>query len=210
MSYKKILLTSVLILSCFGAWAVYGTFGQSIASKSLYPDLVGNSFLAMDYIKEGPIFKSDLGIAKTKASSQQPSSSLVAISLKFENGLSYGYLTNYTYVFDAPKYGDMYLVLNNPKTNTQVDQAYTSDSLFEGEQLDAIKDEYLKINFVQALEIIEKAGGYNFRVDHQGRYNVTMLLACQSGGVLNWYVSYCDETSDEEQSWVVNAASGMI
>lgn len=209
MNYKKTLLVSFLILSSFIVWTAYAVSTEEI-SKVSGINLATNNFLNIDYIQEDAMFRQELLDVKSKIIKQYQQAELVAISLKFEDGLNYDCLVNYTYIFNIPSLKNKYLVASNPRIKSVVDQAIIADNLFGDIPTGAIKDEYLKINFVQALEIVEKFGGYNFRVDRYGKYNVTMLLNQSIGGVLNWQVSYFDETDNTKQTWTVNAASGKI
>ena len=209
MNYKRILLVSFLILSSFIVWTAYASSTEKIP---IIPsiNLATDSFLSLDYIKEDAVFRQELLDIKNKIKKQYTEAELVAISLKFEDGLNYNYLTNYTYVFDLPSFKNKYLVVNNPGIKSEVNQAIVDNDLFSNMSLDVIKDEYLKINFVQALEIVEKFGGYNFRADRYGKYSVTILLNQSMGSVLNWQISYFDEIDNTEQVWTVNASSGKI
>lgn len=209
MNYKRILLVSFLILSSFVVWTAYAS---STEQEAVIPDidLANDSFLNLDYIKEDIVFKQELLDVKNKIKNQYQQAELVGISLRFEDGLNYDYLTNYAYVFNSPSFNNKYLVVYNPRIKSEVDQAMANEDLFGSMSTGVINEEYLKINFVQALEIVEKFGGYNFRADCYGKYSVTILLNQLNGGVLNWQISYFDETDNTEKSWTVNAASGKI
>ncbi len=209
MNYKRILLVGFLIVSSFIVWTTYASSNEDLINDADV-DNKTNSFLSLDYIKEDAVFRQELLDTKNKTKKQYPKAELTAISLKFEDGLNYSYLINYAYVFDVPSFIDKYLVVNNPRIKSEVDQSLVGNDLFDNISVGVIKEEYLKINFVQALEIVERDGGYDFRADRYGKYNVTMLLNQSSGGVLNWQISYFDETDNTEKSWVVNAASGKI
>jgi len=209
MRYKKVLLALVLILPCFAIWAAYSAFGQSLTNSSDISNTSEGSFLTLDYIKEDADFKSDIGEAVGQVISSYPSADLIAMSLKFEDGLTYNHLANYSYIFDTYRDNDTYLVVNNPMIDSQMSQAFTND-LFDGAKLQKINENYLKINFVQALEIVEKSGGHEFRVDHRDGYSVSMLLTCAKGGILNWQISYAAKDGSPDLNWVVNATSGAI
>lgn len=209
MNYKRILLVGFLILSSFVAWTAYAASTEE-ATKISDINLAADSSLVLDYIQEDATFRQELTDVKNRVEKQYLGAELVAISLKFEDGLNYSHLKNYAYVFDVPSFKNEYLVVNNPRIELETEQALVEDDLFDNMSAGTIKDEYLKINFVQALEIVEKFGGYNFRADRYGKCNVTMLLSQSAGNVLNWQISYFDETDNMERTWIVNAASGKI
>jgi len=153
MSYKKILLALVLILPCFAIWAAYSAFGQSLTNSSEISNTSEGSFLTLDYIKEDAAFKSGIDEANNQVSFSYPSADLIALSLKFEDGLTYNHLANYSYIFNTYKANDTYLVVNNPIIDNYMSQAFTDD-LFDGAKLQRSNKNYLKINFIQALEIV--------------------------------------------------------
>jgi len=209
MNYKRILLVSFLILSSFVVWTAYASSTEE-TSLDLDINLATDSFLNLDYIEEDSVFRQELVDVKDKINKQYQQAEMIAMSLKFEDGLNYDYLTNYTYVFDSPSFENKYLVVNNPRIRSEVEEALADEDLFNDMPKAKIKEEYLKINFVQALEIVEKFGGYNFRADRYGKYSVSMLLSQSDGGILNWQISYFDKTDNTEQNWIVNAATGKV
>lgn len=202
MNYKKLILVLFLFLSALGLLTLKGSL--SSANQTVNDS---NSFLELDYIKEEVAIQKELLEAKNKALSWKKDATLLAISMEFYRGLHYDFLEQYNYIFDSPSI-DNYWIVNNPVIKESASQAYVESDLFGDVQLETIKEEYLKINFINALEIVERVGGYNFRVNHAEDYTVTLLLIQPRGGVLNWYISYSDD--QEEQVWRVNASSGSV
>src|SRR4030042_2193673 len=99
MSYKKVSLILFLVLAGFGIWSlvnVLGDAGHSGATPSLAS---GSSFLPFDYIKEEPTIQEELSEAKARALTWRGEHSLVAISMRFADGLGYDFLRHYNYVF---------------------------------------------------------------------------------------------------------------
>jgi len=210
MNHKKIFLILFLILSGFGIWGVSNYF-VSNGSASIMSSFASGSFLSLDYIKEDSVFRQELQSIKNKIQTQSPNADLLAISMKFDDGLSYDYLESYNYIFGfTDESENEYLIISSSKTDKDLSQAYVEQDLFDGIKPSLWAEEYLKINFVQALEIVERAGGYNFRINHGGNYSANLLLIQPTGGVLNWYISYCDEVDNQEQDWVVNASTGTV
>ena len=211
MSYKKIFLALFLILSGFGIWWGLFNYFTSSDSTSIIPSFASGSFLSLDYIKEDSIFRQELKSIKNMIQIQSPNTDLLAISMEFDNGLNYDYLESYNYIFGFSNQGDNeYLIVSSSKTDKNLSQVYIDQDLFDGVKPSLWSEEYLKINFVQVLEIVERAGGYNFRIDYNNDYNVTLLLIQPVGGVLNWYISYYDEINNQEQNWIVNASTGTV
>ena len=210
MKYRKVFLTLFLMLAGVG---LVGWFRVQVAQNNVYiasADLIEGSVLTLDYIKEDPAIKSELMTAKVRAQRWQADARTNAVSIKFEDGLSYEFLKQYNYVFSSQLESDKYLLINNPRINSGNNESYAEKSLFEAFAPEVIPEEYLKINFIQALEISEKAGGTDFRVANSGHYGVALLLMQPEGGVLSWYISYYDKQSSSERTWRVNAASGAV
>lgn len=206
MNYKKLILVLFLFLSGLGLLTLKGSLSsanQTVVSS----ELASSSFLELDYIKEETAVQTELAKAEEQALVWKKDAGLLAISMEFDKGLHYDFLEQYNYVFHSPS-TDNYWVINNPRTKESVSQAHAANDLFGDIRLEAIKEEYLKINFIHALEIVERAGGYSFRANHIGDYTVTLLLIQPQNGVLSWYISY--SADQEEQIWKVNAASGLI
>lgn len=208
MNYKKIVLLLFLFLSAAGIWIVadspLSSANQLVSNSQISP----RSFLELDYIKESDVIEQDLDLAKDKAHQWQTDAGLMAISMEFENGLNYDALEQYNYVFSSDSFIDKYWIVNNSKIKKQIEQAYVDKDLFGDIQLEYVDTKYLKINFVHALEIIEQAGGYDFRLNHANNYIVTLLLMQPQNGVLSWHVVYSSDK--EEKTWKVNAASGLV
>jgi hypothetical protein len=189
-----------------------GWFKVQAAQNNVHVEasnLAGENVLTLDYIKEDATIKSELVAAKLQAKSWQQDAHVVAVSIKFEDGLSYGFLKQYNYAFSSEIELDRYLLINNSRISGS-SQSYAEKSLFETAAPEVIPEEYLKINFLQALEIAERAGGDDFRIANNGHYGVALLLMQPEGGVLNWYISYYDKQSSSEKNWLVNATSGDL
>lgn len=206
MNYRKLILVLFLFLSALGLLTLRGPL-SSANQTVVDTELASSSFLELDYIKEEAVIHKELLEAKNQALVWKKDANLVAISMEFNRGLHYDFLEQYNYVFDSPT-ADNYWIINNPIIKESSSQAYAENDLFGDVQLEAIQEEYLKINFVHVLEIVERAGGYSFRVNHMENYTVTLLLIQPQDGVLSWYVSYSND--QEEQVWKVNASSGSI
>lgn len=209
MKYRKIFLTLFLMLTgalLIGWFKVQAT--QNTGSMAPVT-LAEESVLTLDYIKEDATIKSELMVAKSQAKSWQPDAQIAAISIKFEDGLSYEFLKQYNYAFSSKIDSDRYLLINNSRIGG-VARSYAEKNLFETVVPEGMPEEYLKINFVQALEITERAGGNDFRIANNGHYGVALLLMQPEGGVLNWYISYYDKQSSSEKNWLVNATSGDL
>lgn len=202
MNHKRLILVLFLFLAGLGLLTLKGSL--SSANQTINDS---HSFLELDYIKEEAAIQTELSEAKNQALVWEKDANLLAISMEFDKGLHYDFLEQYNYVFDSPS-ADNYWVINNPRTKETANQTYAANDIFGDIQLEAIKEEYLKINFIHALEIVERAGGYSFRINHAEDYTVTLLLIQPQNGVLSWYISYSDD--QEEQVWKVNAASGSI
>lgn len=172
------------------------------------PTLAAGSFLQLDYIKEDSTIKAELAQAEKQALRWDGNAKLVAISMRFDGGLDYDFLKRYAYMFQAPSISDYYVV-NSAKAAASA-QTYSQTELFGEIQPTVMTKDYLKINFVQALEIVERAGGSAFRADHSSNYTVNLLLVQPEGDVLSWVVSYQAKSGDESQVWRVNAASGSM
>lgn len=210
MNYKKIFLTLFLMLAGAG---LIGWFSVQATQNNVHvvsPSLAQENVLTLDYIKEDVTIKTELAGAKLQAKNWQSDAQITAISIKFEDGLSYEFLKQYNYAFSSQIEPDRYLLINNPRINSESNQSYAERSLFETVTPKIIPEEYLKINFIQALEITERAGGDNFRIANSGHYGVALLLMQPEGGILNWYISYYDKQSNSEKIWRVNATSGAL
>jgi len=206
MKYSRIISLALFLgLLGLGVWGLArGGFGKD----EVAPTLAAGSFLQLDYIKEDSTIKAELAQAERKALLWDSNAKLVAISMRFDGGLDYDFLKRYAYVFQTPGISDYY-VFNSAKAVAAA-QTYSQAELFGEVQPTEITKDYLKINFVQALEIVERAGGSTFRADHSGNYIVNLLLVQPEGDVLSWVVSYQAKSSDESQVWRVNAASGSV
>lgn len=208
MRYPKVIsLTLCLILIGLGGW---GVVHMLWGKDDVQPTLAAGSFLQLDYIKEDASFVAELADAYKQASRWNVQAKLAAISMRFDGGLDYDFLTRYVYVFQAAGVDSNYVV-NSSRVAQEVRSTYDPAEIF-GETVvpTNIDEEYLKINFVQALEIVEQAGGSTFRADHSGNYYVNLLLMQPERDVLSWIVSYQDKSSQEGRVWRVNAASGSV
>ena len=207
MRYPKVVsLTLGLVLIGLGGWGVTHAL---LGPKEVQPTLAAGSFLQLDYIKEDAAFQSELESAYKQAEYWNTQAQLAAISMRFDGGLDYDFLTRYVYVFRAPGVADNYVVAN-PRVSKDIRSTYDQAEMFGEVVPAAIAKEYLKINFVQALEIVEQSGGSSFRTDHSGNYYVSLLLMQPERDVLSWVVSYQDRSGTDSQIWRVNAASGSV
>lgn len=206
MKYSKIISWSLfLVLAGLGVWGVAHSI---IDRRDVTPTLAAGSFLQLDYIQEEPAIKAELVQAQKSAKRWNAAAELVAISMRFDDGLNYDVLQRYAYVFQAPGMTNDYVV-NNSRSIKQ-GQTYTPADIFGEIKPSIIDEEYLKINFVQALEITERAGGGDFRMSHSGNYSVSLLLIQPQNDVLSWVVAYQDKSGASSQIWRVNAATGSI
>lgn len=207
MKYPKaISLALGLVLIGLGGWGVTRAL---LDKEEVQPTLAAGSFLQLDYIKEDDAFVSELANAEKQAISWNAQAKLTAISMRFDGGLDYDFLTRYVYVFRAPGVDSSYVV-NNARIAKDARSAYDQTEIFGEMVPEDIAQEYMKINFVQALEIVEQAGGSEFRAGHPGDYYVNLLLIQPKRDVLNWIVSYQDKSGQESRVWRVNASSGSI
>ncbi|MBN2585628.1 hypothetical protein JXA59_03215 [Patescibacteria group bacterium] len=207
MRYPKVIsLLLGLVLIGLGGWGVVNAL---LNKNEVQPTLAAGSFLQLDYIQEDAAFVSELASAHKQASSWNAQAKLAAISIRFDGGLDYNFLTRYVYVFQAPEATTNYVV-NNPRVAKDIRSTYDQSEIF-GETLpEDIVQEYLKINFTQALEIVEQAGGSSFRANHSGNYSVNLLLMQPERDILSWVVSYQSKSGQDELVWRVNAASGSV
>ena len=208
MRYPKVISLALgLVLVGLGGWGVWHAL---LGQDEVQPTLAAGSFLQLDYIKEDAAFASELSQAKQQADRWNAQAELAAISMRFDGGLGYDFLTRYVYLFQAPGLSSSY-ALNNPRVKTEVRHSYDRTEIFGDEVVPvSIAGEYLKINFVQALEIVEQTGGSNFRANHPGDYYVNLLLVQPERDVLSWVVSYQDKSGEDNQVWRVNAANGAV
>jgi len=207
MGYPKaISLTLGLVLVGLGGW---GATHALLSRNDVQPTLAAGSFLQLDYIKEDASFVSELTSAEQQAIKWNAQAKLAAISMRFDGGLDYNFLTRYVYVFQAPGVDSNYVV-NSPRVAKEVRSTYDPTEIFGEMVPENIVRDYLKINFVQALEIVEQAGGSTFRADHSGNYYVNLLLMQPERDVLSWVVAYQDSTGQDKQIWRVNASSGSV
>jgi hypothetical protein len=206
MNYNKIILALFLILAGWGITTYFSDTSQAVTGDQLSIA----SFLELDYIKEDPVIQQEIQQAQEKARGWQTDAKLTAVSVQFKNGIHYDCLEQYNYVFTSNKKPNQYWIVNNSRIDEEIAEAYADGDLFESVVPKQIDQEYLKINFIQALELVERKGGYEFRIDHAGKYIVTLLLVHPQNGVLNWHVSYMDETEEAEKNWLVNATNGIV
>lgn len=123
---------------------------------------------------------------------------LAAISTKYINSLSdsVGLSTNY-YFFISPAKLDYYFLVNMPRNAMEQPKRFMmlqQDFYDLGFSLLPVPFEYWKINYAQALQLAEQAGGAKFRVGHKN-FEVSQILARTSGGDdvthhLQWHISY--------------------
>ena len=207
MRYSKVISLALgLVLIGLGGWGVTCVL---LNKDDIKPTLAAGSFLQLDYIKEDDAFTSELESAYKQASYWNAQAELSAISMRFDGGLDYNFLTRYVYVFQTPEITNSYVVAND-RVNKDIRSTYDQSEVFGEVVPDPISKEYLKINFVQALEIVEQAGGGSFRTEHPGNYYVNLLLMQPRRDVLSWVVSYQDKSSSDNRIWRVNASSGAV
>jgi len=209
MKYRKVFITLFLILAGIG---IIGWFKVQTAQNNAQiasPSLAQESFLTLDYIKEDVAIKSELASAELHAKRWQADAKLVAVSIKFEDGLNYEFLKQYNYVFSSEIEPKHYLLINNSRIKGAM-QTFAESNLFEQIIPEVLPAEYLKVNFVQALELVERAGGGDFRIANSGHCGVALMLMQPQNSVLNWHISYYDKQGSSEKTWQVNATSGAI
>lgn len=203
MKFKTGLLVLLVFVVGLGLWRVALAFsGEDY--RVVDSGMSSNSFLPLDYIQETPVVEAELNAAFDEAKAWRPDAKLMAISMRFSGGLNYADLTHYNYTFSS---GGQYLIVGNPRVTSRK-SASAAEDLFGEVVPDPVNRTYLTINFVQALEIVERGGGGEFRVSHPGT-DATLLLMDPHDGVLSWYVTY-SAPDGAESTWAVNAASGFV
>lgn len=123
---------------------------------------------------------------------------LAAVSTKYINSLSdiTGLSTNY-YIFISPSKIEYYYLVNMPRNGLEKPKRFimlTSDFSELGFSILSVPFEYWKINYAQALQSAERAGGTKFRTDHKN-FEVSEILARPAGGTgesyhLQWHIEY--------------------
>jgi len=166
-----------------------------------------------------PAAVAELEKATALAKAIQTDVVLAAISTKYINSLSdsLGLSTNY-YFFLSPTKLDYYFLVNMPRNALEQPKRFMMlqqdfDDL--GFSLLPVPFDNWKINYAQALQLAEQAGGAKFRAGHKN-FEVSQILARTSGGDdvthhLQWHISYkAKDESGAKFNVQVHATTGEV
>lgn len=150
--------------------------------------------------------KSQAETADSNATSADNRNRLIAIDIQLPKSLAQGSGTaNYVYSSTADRIYNWVISISNSSEAFVRSKVYKNDYLGE---LTAINRDFLKLNYVQALQIAEKNGGLDFR----NYYDISSVrLVLKNGdpkGWLYWYVTYT--ATGQVKSIQIDANTGAI
>lgn len=145
--------------------------------------------------------------AQTAAKSWKENAQFTALVLKIYPEMKKNTLTQ-TFVFASNDDPDHWWTFSIAEKNNQVVRSLTYKEDYLEPDFKPIKEEYLKISYVDALNAAEKAGGTAFRAKNPNAQINLFLAQKNPKGWLWWQAEYISDTT--VLKIFINAADGKI
>lgn len=149
-----------------------------------------------------------LNTAKTNAKGWKNDAILYYVSVKLPTDLAPGE-ANQTYVFGSTNDNNSWWTISIAEKSGKYIRATIPKEDYLGNTILPIKEQYWKINYLEAFQVAEKNGGKDFRTNNQNALVTINLIQGEPKGWLWWKVEY-KAGNDNLKTIIINPSDSTI
>ncbi|MCL5407218.1 MAG: hypothetical protein M1429_01855 [Patescibacteria group bacterium] len=165
------------------------------------------AILSADGTLQMTVIRANLANAQVAAKLWKDDAQLVGLVLKISPDITAGNLTE-TFVFGSPQDPANWWTYSISEKESKIVRSLTPREDYLGNNLQPIKEDYLKTSYIDAIKAAEAANGANFRAKDANTQINVLLTQANPNGWLWWQIEY--QSADSKLKILVSADNGKV